>query len=149
MTSRDRDKDAQDPAGGVPWHNRTSTLLGASVAGLAAIGILVAGISYLTDGFGGPEQAPINYVGPAGTTRSSTPTTRSVTPTTITTLPTRPPITSDIDPDATTSSDAPEASTRNPETTTTRNPNLRPPRTRNENAFEEETTRNGQTSDGR
>ncbi|MGD9618741.1 MAG: hypothetical protein AB7G47_01440 [Mycolicibacterium sp.] len=141
------DRDAQDETAHVPWHNRTSTLLGASVAGLVAIIVLIASVFYLADGFGEPEQAPIDYVGPISsptTTRSTGPTTTA----TITTATTRPPVTTDIDPGETSSSsETPEASTRNPETTTSRNPNYRPPRTRDENAFEEEATRGEPSSD--
>ncbi len=65
VTSRDRDDDAEQEAPPVPWHNRTSTLLGASVAAVAAIAIIVASIGYVARQFSEPTQAPINYVEPA------------------------------------------------------------------------------------
>lgn len=140
MASRDRAEDTRENATRIPWHNRTSTLLGVSVAGLAAIAILVFSVNYLTGRVTEPEQAPINYVGPtsSATTRTTAPTTTA----TITTATTKSPITSDINPDLTPSStEAPEASTRNPETTTSRNPNYRPPRTRDSDSTVDQTTR--------
>lgn len=130
VTSRDRDDDADREAPPVPWHNRTSTVLGASVAGLAAIAILVTSISYVARQFTEPTQAPINYMEPAFTTdsESSTPTTTG----TITS--TRPPITSDINPDLT-----PPAA--EPSETSGRNPNYRPPRTREDDPTDESETR--------
>ena len=147
MTGRDRDEDADNQAPPVPWHNRTSTVLGVSVAGLIAIAILVASVNYLVGRLTEPQQAPINYVGPASpavtTTRSSAPSTTA----TITTT-TRPPVTSDINPDETsTSSEAPDASSLNPETTT-RNPNYRPPRTRDNDSSGEPTTRSRPRANG-
>ncbi|VEG51351.1 Uncharacterised protein [Mycolicibacterium aurum] len=116
VTSRDRD-DASPEEPPVAWHNRTSTLLGASVAGLAAIAVLIGLLSYVAGQFNEPEQPPLYYVPPAVTASksgTSTPTTTS----TITS--TSPPMTTDINPDATPSSTS--------ESTTS--PSTRPPRTR-------------------
>ena len=130
VNSRDHDGGAHRQAPHVPWHNRTSAVLGVSVAGLAAIVILVASAMYLVRQFDEPDPAPINYVGPASsaTGTSSTP----ATPSTITS--TRPPITSDINPEPTpTSTGSAEVSSRNP--------NYRPPRTREDESSEAQTTR--------
>ncbi len=134
MTGRDRTEDAPTPAPRVPWHNRTSTVLGVSLAGLAVLAILVISISHLTRQFGEPEQAPIDYVGPT----SSAPGTRSPTTTTTETITsTSPPITSDIDPglapstgeSAAADSEPAQARTKSAEPSTSK-PNYRRPRTR-------------------
>jgi hypothetical protein len=121
----------------VAWHNQTSTLLGASVAALAAIAVLVGLISYVAGQFDEPEQAPLYYAPPsssAAATRSGT----STTTTTGTITSTSPPVTSDINPDLTPSSTSP--STTGP---STRPPRTREPSTRSETADgdEPETTR--------
>ncbi|PRC43019.1 hypothetical protein C6A85_000000107515 [Mycobacterium sp. ITM-2017-0098] len=136
VTRRDRD-DASSEEPHVPWHNQTSTLLGASVAALAAIAVLVGLISYVAGQFDEPEQAPLYYVPPsssATSTRSGT----SASTTTGTITSTSPPITSDINPDATPSSTSGSATT----------PSTQPPRTREpstrtqDDDGEPETTRN-------
>ncbi|WP_322787904.1 hypothetical protein [Mycolicibacterium austroafricanum] len=125
MSSRYRDETPEEPP--VAWHNRTSTLLAASVAGLVAIALVITLISYVARQFNEPEQAPLYYVPPA----SSASTTRSGTSTTTETITsTSPPMTSDINPDLTT------------ESPTTTKPSTRPPRTR-------ETDDNGTTSTSR
>lgn len=133
VKSGDRDDDADRETPPVPWHNRTSTVLGASVAGLAAIALLVTSISFVTRQFSEPTQAPINYVEPFSSTErgSSTPTTTG----TITS--TRPPVTTDINPDLA----PPETE---PSESPGESPNFRPPRTREDDADESETrtTRN-------
>ena len=76
MTSGDFDGDGQDPA--PPWHNRTPAVVGASVLGVVVIGILVLAISYMSQQFGEPEQAPLDFVEPtfsATSERSGTATT--------------------------------------------------------------------------
>ncbi|WP_370464513.1 hypothetical protein [Mycolicibacterium sp. 018/SC-01/001] len=100
MTRPDRDGGEHRDPSEVPWHNRTSTLLGASVVGLAVIAALVAGGLWLGRQFTEPQQAPLNYVDP---TFSSTSEQASSTPTTTETITsTSPPVTSDINPDSTT-----------------------------------------------
>jgi hypothetical protein len=82
-----------------PWHYRTSAVVGASVAGLAAIGILFAAVTFVSRQFNEPTQAPLNFVEPsfsATATGPSTPTT------TATITSTSPPVTSDINPSSTT-----------------------------------------------
>ncbi|CAN3126713.1 Serine/threonine protein kinase [Mycobacterium sp. smrl_JER01] len=129
VSSRDRDAEPDEPA--VAWHNRTSTLLAASVAGLAAIALVVALISFVARQFTEPEPAPLYYVPPSSAV-SATKTGPSTTTGTITS--TSPPMTSDINPGETTETPEP--------TTTTRS--TRPPRTR-----ETERTSDDETSTSR
>lgn len=85
------------------WHNQTSTLLGASVAALAVIAVLIGLISYVVGQFSEPEQAPLYYVPPSSSaTATKSGTSASTTTGTITS--TSPPVTSDINPDVTSSS---------------------------------------------
>jgi hypothetical protein len=106
-----------------PWYNRTPNVIGASVAGLAVIGILIAAVTFVAGQFNEPTQAPLNFVEPsfsATATGSSTPTTTQ----TITS--TSPPVTTDIDaPSATTSSSSDTSSSSEP-STSTRVTNSRP-----------------------
>lgn len=130
MTGRDRDEHAHQQAPHVPWHHRTSTVLGVSMAGLAALAIVVMSIIYVSRQVTEPQQAPLNYVGPT----SSATSTRTTATTTGTITSTRPPITSDINPDLTPSS-------TDSSLTSSRNPNYRPPRTRESDGSEPRTTR--------
>jgi hypothetical protein len=104
MAGRDPDDndDAQSPSS-APWYNRTPNVIGASVAGLAVIGILIAAVTFMSREFNEPTQAPLNYVEP---TFSATATGSSSTPTTTATITsTSPPVTTDINgPTSTTSS---------------------------------------------
>ena len=134
VASRDRDEDAQRESPHVPWHNRTSAVIGASLAGLAAIGILVVSINYVVREVNQPVQAPINYVGPANTSTASRSSTSTATAT-ATIISTSPPVTTDINPDLTPSS-TPESSE-----SSSRNPNSRPPRTREPDEDDATTTR--------
>jgi hypothetical protein len=77
-----------------PWYNRTPTVIGASLAGLAAIGILIAAVTFVLRQFDEPAQAPLNFVEPSF---SATATGSSSAPTTTATITsTSPPVTSDI-----------------------------------------------------
>jgi len=121
VTRPDRDEGAHRDASEVPWHNRTSTLLGASVLALAVIAALIAGGLWLGRQFTEPEQAPLNYVDP---TFSSASESASSTPTTTETITsTSPPVTTDINPESTppttTESETPSTS-RPPRTSRTR-----------------------------
>ena len=86
-----------------PWYNRTPAVIGASVAGLAVLGILIAAVTYVSGQFNEPEQAPLNFVEPSF---SATATRSLSTPTTTATITsTSPPVTTDINgPSSTTSS---------------------------------------------
>ena len=112
MAGRDAD-DYNDEE--TPWYNRTPAVIGASVAGLGVIAILIAAVTFVSGQFNEPEQAPQNFVDPsfsATATRSL-----STTTTTATITSTSPPVTTDIDgPSSTTSSSSDTSST---DTTTT------------------------------
>ncbi len=104
MAGQDPDDhdDEQSPSS-APWYNRTPAVIGASVAGLAVIGILIAAVTFVSRQSNEPEQAPLNFVEPSF---SATTTGSSSTPTTTATITsTSPPVTTDIDgPSSTTSS---------------------------------------------
>jgi hypothetical protein len=107
MAGRDPD-DYDDEE--TPWYNRTPAVIGASVAGLAVIGILIAAVTFVSGQFNEPDQAPLNFAPPSF---SATATRSSSTPTTTATITsTSPPVTTDIDgPSSTTSSSDTTSST--------------------------------------
>jgi hypothetical protein len=77
------------------WHERTSTVVGASVAALLALAILYFLISTVARQFNQPDQAPGYYVDPG----SSSSFSRSATTTTTGTITsTVPPVTTEINP---------------------------------------------------
>jgi hypothetical protein len=124
MTGPDRD-DYDDEESPTPWYNRTPNVIGASVAGLAVIGILIAAVTFVARQFDEPAQAPQNFVDP---TFSATATQSSATPTTTATITsTSPPVTTDIDaPSSTTSSSTDTSSSSSGPSTSTRITQSRP-----------------------
>ena len=99
-----------------PWYNRTPNVIGASVAGIAAIGIIIAAVTFVARQFNEPEQAPLNFVTPsfsASASHSSTLTTTG----TITS--TSPPVTTDINGPSSTTSSSDTSSTDTTSTTHT------------------------------
>src|SRR5258707_15387231 len=106
MAGRDPDDYDDDQS---PWYNRTPAVIGASVAGLAVIGILIAAVTFVSRQFNEPDQAPLNFVEPSF---SATATHSPSTPTTTATITsTSPPVTTDIDaPSSTTTSSSPNKS---------------------------------------
>jgi hypothetical protein len=104
------DYDDDQPPSPVPWYNRTPNVIGASLAGLAVIGILIAAATFVTRQVNQPEPAPSTFVEPS----FSAPAPLSSTPTTTATITsTSPPATTDIDvPSSTTppSSTSPDTS---------------------------------------
>jgi cytoskeletal protein RodZ len=102
MAGQDPD-DHDDKPSPEPWYNRTPNVIGASVAGLAVLGILIAAVTFVSRQFNEPEQAPQNFVEPSF---SATATQSMSTPTTTATITsTSPPVTTDINgPSSTTSS---------------------------------------------
>ena len=124
MTDADHDED--EP----PWHERTSTVVGASVGAIAVIGLLWLLISYVVGGSDEPGTTSQYYPDPSFSDRSSAATTETTSTETITS--TSPPVTTDIDPGVTTTSGTDTTSTT--PTTTSFNPsNL--PRTRTSTTF--------------
>jgi cytoskeletal protein RodZ len=117
MAGQDRDDyDDEQSSSATPWYNRTPALVGASVAGLAVIGILIAAVTFVSRQFNEPDQAPLNFVEPSF---SATATVSSSTPTTTATITsTSPPVTTDIDAPSTTTS-----SSGTPSSTDTSDPN--------------------------
>jgi hypothetical protein len=107
MAGRDRDDYDDDQS---PWYDRTPAVIGASVAGLAVIGILIAAVTFVSRQSNEPDQPPLNFVPPSF---SATATRSSSTPTTTATITsTSPPVTTDIDgPSSTTSSSDTSSST--------------------------------------
>jgi hypothetical protein len=69
----------------LPWHNSTRAVVGASAAGIAVIGVLVAAVVFMTGGQG--SQSPADFVDPsfsetaAGSASSATTTTATITST--------------------------------------------------------------------
>lgn len=116
MTGRDPD-DYDDEQSPTPWYNRTPNVIGASVAGLAVIGILIAAVTFVSRQFSEPEQAPLNFVDPSF---SATATGSSSTPTTTGTITsTSPPVTTDINGPSSTTSSSDTSSTDTTSTTRT------------------------------
>jgi hypothetical protein len=69
-----------------PWHNSTRAVVGASAAGVAVIGVLIAAVMFMSGG-DEPTDAPPNFVDPsfsetaAGSASSATTTTPTITST--------------------------------------------------------------------
>ncbi len=85
VTGRHDDTGRRAGQGSVPWHDRTSALVGVSVAALAAIAVVVASVTFAVRQTGEPERAPITYVEPSGS--SADPSSTATTPTATTTPP--------------------------------------------------------------
>ncbi len=84
------DEDDLDEFGGdedrqPPWHNSTRAVVGASAAGVAVIGVLVAAVMYMT----GREEpaAPVDFVDPSFTATASRTSTTATTETITSTAP--------------------------------------------------------------
>jgi cytoskeletal protein RodZ len=123
--------DRDDDSGRRPWHERTSTVIGASVAGLVVIGILFLAASYVTKQYNQPEQAPQSFVDePSGS--SSATYSSSATSTTEIITSTSPPVTTDINPGdetTTSSTSSTDTSSSGTSTSTTTTTTRRPPDT--------------------
>jgi hypothetical protein len=92
VTSADDNGDGNEPDS-VPWHYSTAKVAGASVAALAAIGLIVGGVTFVSRQVEQPPEAPMNFVDPSfsETSDSATPTTTETITSTV------PPVTSEID----------------------------------------------------
>lgn len=104
----DRDDDHEGP----PWHERTSTVVGASIVGLLVIGIVYLVASYAAREFNTPDQAPQYYIDEP--TFSSRTSSTSSTTTTETLTSTSPPVTTDINGDETTTTSSTTDTTSGP-----------------------------------
>jgi cytoskeletal protein RodZ len=93
VTSGDFDDAGQGAPTPQPRYNRTPTVVGASVLGLAAIGILVLSVTFVTRQDSEPQQAPLNFV--ESTFSATDPESRTAT-TTQTITSTSPPQTTEI-----------------------------------------------------
>lgn len=111
----DRDDSDDEPA----WHERTSTVVGASIGALAAIGLLWLAISWMVGGSDEPSPASQYFLEPSASGTSPTFTTTSTTETITSTSP---PMTTDIDPGDTSST----STTPSTDTTTSFNPSNLP-----------------------
>ncbi len=132
MTGSDDQSD--DPRDEEPaWHERTSTVVGASVAGLAVIGLLWLVISYASNAFTDPAPVSQYYPEPSAS-GSSAPTTTAASTETITS--TSPPVTTDIDPDDTSTTSGTTTTSSSTDTTTSFDPsNL--PRTKTSTTYDD------------
>ena len=120
----DRNDDRGGDAPAEPaWHERTSTLVGASAAALVVMALLYFIISTLVREFNDPEPTPQYFLDPGGTSSSYSSTGLSTT-TTPTITSTSPPVTSDINPGDTTTSGT--------DTSSSESTSRRPPRTRDD-----------------
>lgn len=130
MTGDDDDRDGHDSAE-PPWHESTSKLLGASVAGLAAIALVVWGVTAVSRDE--PDNTPAEFV---DSTFSSSSTSDSTTSTTSTITTTRSIQTTEINP-------GDPALTPPPPTSAPESPNTRSraPRTRESEDDESTSTR--------
>ena len=117
MAGRDND-DARRNSSPQPWHNRTPTVVGASVVALAVIGLLVVVATAVGRQFSETEEAPLNFVNP---TYSATATQSAATATTTQTITsTSPPETTNIDGPPTPSTSTTSGSETSSDETTTR-----------------------------
>lgn len=124
MAGQDDDHDDEQLSSATPWYNRTPALVGASVAGLAVIGILIAAVTFVSRQFNEPDQAPLNFVEPSF---SATATHSLSTPTTTATITsTSPPVTTDIDAPSSTTSSSPDTSSGTDTSTPTRTASTKP-----------------------
>ena len=118
VTGKDRQgRDDEHSPASEPWHNRTPAVVGASVAGIVVIVLLIMAGTFVARQFNQPEQAPLNFVEPSfsasATHSSSTPTT------TATITSTSPPVTTDIDGPSSTTSSSSSSGTSSTDTTST------------------------------
>lgn len=97
------------------WHERTPTLVGASVAALLALLILYFAVSCVAQEFNTPNDSPQYFIDPGGSSNSGFSSTTTTTTSTITS--TSPPLTTDINPGDTATT---TSSTTTSSTTTTR-----------------------------
>lgn len=133
------DRDSRESGGVEPaWHERPSTLAGASVGALLLLALLFWGVSCVAQSDDSPT-APQYFLDPSSSGSATFGTSSSSsTSTTETITSTSPPVTTDIDPGDT--STTPTSTTSGTDTTTSFNPsNL--PRTRAPSTYDDGRTR--------
>jgi len=108
--------DLDDESTTPPWHERTNTVVGASIAALLALLLMYFAVSCVSREFNDP-QTPQYYIDPGGSTTSSW--SSETTATTSTSYSVSPPQTTDINPGDTTST-SPTTTIRGDSTTTHR-----------------------------
>jgi hypothetical protein len=91
-----------------PWHERTPTVVGASIAALLALALLYFLISTVARQFNEPAQTPQYYLDPGDSSSSYRRSTTTTTTETITS--TVPPITTEINPTDTSTSSSTDTS---------------------------------------
>jgi hypothetical protein len=134
------------------WHERTSTVVGASIGALLALFIMYFAVSCVAQEFNTPNEGPQYFIDPGGSSSSqffSNSNSTSSTSTTSTITSTSPPMTSDINPGdtsgtTTSSSDSigptgattrPRTSSGDDDSTTTRRPRFNQTRTNSLHPF--------------
>jgi cytoskeletal protein RodZ len=117
VTGPGPDDDGEQKPSPSPWYNRTPAVVGASLAGLVAIGILIVAVTFVARQFNEPEQAPLNFVEPSFS--ATAPASSSTPTTTATVTSTSPPVTTDIDGPSSTTSSSGTSSSDTPTTTRT------------------------------
>jgi hypothetical protein len=96
VTGVDLDEDeSSTPA----WHERTPTVVGASIAALLALLLLYLAVSCVAQEANTPDQGPQYFLDPGASTSRSSTSTATTTTQTITS--TSPPVTKDINPNDT------------------------------------------------
>lgn len=95
MTGSHGDEPQPEGDAHAPWHHSTAKVLGASVAGVAAIGLIVGGVMFVSREAEKTPQAPLNFVEPSFSQTSDT--ASSAPSTTSPTARPSPPQTTDID----------------------------------------------------
>jgi hypothetical protein len=63
-----------------PWHNSPKAVIGASAAGIAVIGVLVAAVMFVSGG-DNPTDAPMNFVDPSFSETAAASSATTTTPT--------------------------------------------------------------------
>ncbi|BCI51243.1 hypothetical protein NIIDNTM18_05210 [Mycolicibacterium litorale] len=81
--------------GSTPWHHSTAKVLGASVAALVALALVITGVMFVSRKAGETPEAPLNFVDPTFSSMTSDSTTEQPTSTTTTRI--SPPLTTDLD----------------------------------------------------
>jgi cytoskeletal protein RodZ len=99
-----------------PWHNRTPAVVGASLAALVVVGILIVAATAMARQFGEPEQAPLDFVAPTYSVTDSQSAASATTTQTITS--TSPPETTDINPSSTSGSSSSSTTSGSSESST-------------------------------